>query len=419
MVSTPPLDRTLREGTEHKVRCDHRIPAQDLVSVSDVLLAGLPGVFSFRFLFQRHRRGSEVGTLAYEQAPLGVVSLDHHRQLEPVSLGGKGAGLILPGELRALDAQSLLELADPPPHLEPPTRRQAQVGTLVRTLEGIDPGAPQPVLEDLVPQLLFVLELHQALFHLSNDLSTRARKLHSPPGVWEGYHGPHAKRPRTLAQAPRDPRRPIHGPSPRPPRVRIRPAGQGRRPDRKARDTRSPRRRPQSRRLRGANRACRPVRIRDAVLGRGDPHLHRRPYVTRDHNPQPPLQNKPIPPAQQGRSRPSRTHHDGPHQRRPHQQELRGLLRTRRRNLPARSPISPLPPRLPKTQSLRDRLAPVSTPPSGRLVSTLQPEGCRLSAPLRLRLAFSQSSRSGTASSATHLPSAAALVCGGVRPQLD
>src|SRR5215208_6865039 len=244
MVSTPPHYGTLREGTEHKVRCGHRIPAQDLVSVSDVLLAGLPGVFSFRFLFQRHRRGSEVGTQAYEQAPLGVVSLDHHRQLEPVSLGGKGAGLILPGELRALDAQRLLELADPPPHLEPPTRRQAQVGALVRTLEGIDPGAPQPVLEDLVPQLLFVLELHQALFHLSNDLSTQARKLHSPPGVWEGYHEPHAKSPRALAAPRRDPRRPPHGPSPRHPSLRIRPPEQGRSSHRTARDPRSRRRQP-------------------------------------------------------------------------------------------------------------------------------------------------------------------------------
>src|ERR671921_1362814 len=69
-----------------------------------------------------------------------------------------------------------------------------------------------------------------------------------------------------------------------------------------------------------------------------------------------------------------------------------------------------------KARSLRSL---VSTPPCGRLVSMLQPEGCRSSATLRLRLAFSQSSRSGTVGSAKHLPQAAPLESGRIRPQSD
>src|SRR4051812_17220977 len=144
------------------------MPTRHLVSILDRILPGLIRDYCSCLLFQRDRRGSEGGALAPEQAPLGVVRLDHHRELEPVPLDGKGAGLVLPGELRALDAQGLLELADPAPYLEPPSRRQAQIGVLIWPLEGIDPGAPQPVLQDLVFQLLFALKLHPALFCLSN-----------------------------------------------------------------------------------------------------------------------------------------------------------------------------------------------------------------------------------------------------------
>jgi hypothetical protein len=58
-----------------------------------------------------------------------------------------------------------------------------------------------------------------------------------------------------------------------------------------------------------------------------------------------------------------------------------------------------------------------STPPCGRLVSTLQPCGCGSSATHRLRLAFSQSSGSGAVISAKHLPQAALLQNGRIRQQ--
>src|SRR5829696_310024 len=144
----------------------------------------------FPLFLQRHRGGSEDGALALDQAPLGVVCLDHHRELEPVALGGKGARLFLPGKLCALDAKDSLQLPDPAPYLEPPARRQAQVGALVWSLEGIDPCAPQPVLKDLVPELFFVPKLHLALFRFSRNLPSSIRKLHRFPDVWKGIMSP-------------------------------------------------------------------------------------------------------------------------------------------------------------------------------------------------------------------------------------
>src|SRR3712207_8585624 len=69
----------------------------------------------------------------------------------------------------------------PPSHLEPSSRRQAQVGLVVLTLQGIYPGVPEPGLQDLVPKLLFVCKLHDAAprFLLSDRKSTRLNSSHA------------------------------------------------------------------------------------------------------------------------------------------------------------------------------------------------------------------------------------------------
>src|ERR687894_917245 len=169
-VSTPPLCRCLQAWAATRGGSGSRVRV---------------GLF-----LQRHRGGSEDGALALHQTPLGVVCLDHHRKLEPVALGGKGARLLLPDKLCALDAKGSLQLPDPAPHLEPPTRRQAQVGALVWSLEGIDPCAPQPGLKDLAPELLFVPKLHITLFRFSRNLPSSIRKLHRLPAVRKGIMSP-------------------------------------------------------------------------------------------------------------------------------------------------------------------------------------------------------------------------------------
>src|SRR5215203_5118521 len=124
--------------------------------------SGLVDPFIVGLFLERDRRRSESRALAPQKAALGGVGLHHHRELELIALGGERAGLLLSGQLVALDTQSVLQLADPPPHLEPAAGRQAQVGPVLGTLQRIDPGAPQPGLEDLAPKLLFVLKLHDA-----------------------------------------------------------------------------------------------------------------------------------------------------------------------------------------------------------------------------------------------------------------
>src|SRR5215210_4942800 len=97
-----------------------------------------------------------------------------------------GSGNLVRAVLFPLDPKDSLQLPDLAPHLEPPARRQAQVGALVWSLEGIDPRVPQPGLKDLTPELLFVSKLHLALFRSSRNLASSIRKLHRFPGVWKG-----------------------------------------------------------------------------------------------------------------------------------------------------------------------------------------------------------------------------------------
>src|SRR3712207_1284091 len=108
-------------------------------------------------LLQGHGRRAQGAALALYEPALRGVGLDHHRELEPVALGGERSRLLLPCELLALDPQRLLQLADPAPHLEPAARGKAQVGPLVRVLDRVDPRAPEPGLQDLVPELVWVL----------------------------------------------------------------------------------------------------------------------------------------------------------------------------------------------------------------------------------------------------------------------
>src|SRR5215216_1605947 len=135
---------------------------------------------------QRHRRCSQSAALALYKAALGGVGLHHHRELELVAFGGEHTGLLLPGQVAALDAQSLLQLADPPAHLEPTAGGQAQVGPVVGILQRVDPGAPEPGLQDLVPELLLVFKIHDVPRFLpfgSRNVPASPPKLHRAPYV--------------------------------------------------------------------------------------------------------------------------------------------------------------------------------------------------------------------------------------------
>src|SRR5215208_435690 len=115
----------------------------------------LVGVFAVRLL-ECHGWRPQRAALALYEATLGGVGLHHHRELELLALGWERASFLLTGQLLSLDAQSLLQLADPAAHLEPAAGGQAQVGPLIRSLHGIDPGAPEPGLQDLVSKLPYV-----------------------------------------------------------------------------------------------------------------------------------------------------------------------------------------------------------------------------------------------------------------------
>ena len=85
---------------------------------------------------QRHHWGSEVApwlwikrrSVSYAWTIIASSSLSRS--------AGRSTRLLLPGKLRALHAKDALQLPDPATHLEPPSWRQAQVGAVVRSLEG-------------------------------------------------------------------------------------------------------------------------------------------------------------------------------------------------------------------------------------------------------------------------------------------
>src|SRR5215218_2877115 len=89
----------------------------------------------------------------------------------------------------AFVAGLLLQFADPPAHLEPAAGGQAQVGPVVGTLQRVDPGAPEPGLQDLVPELLFVPKIHDVPRFLpfgSRNVPAPPPKLHRAPHVIRG-----------------------------------------------------------------------------------------------------------------------------------------------------------------------------------------------------------------------------------------
>ena len=132
-------------------------------------------------------------------------------------------------------------------------------------------------------------------------------------------------------------------PAPGTPRLRVRPARQ-----RSHRD-----RTPELHGTAGAELKAKDVEARIEHVGRSRYKMFSRTRRSSPRRATPPRPGsppwttptgRPIPPAQHGRSRPGITQHDDPHQRRPHQPELRSCPSTRPTKALARSIFPPLSP---------------------------------------------------------------------------